>query len=47
MDEEQADCSAEDIYTVFTLIGQAEPPLRVDIESCGKKMSMEIDTGHR
>ena len=45
VEEEQADCTAEDVYTVFTLTGHAEPPLTVDVELCGKKMSMEIDTG--
>ena len=45
VEEEQADCTAEDVYTVFTLTGHAEPPLIVDVELCGKKMSMEIDTG--
>ena len=45
MEEEQAHCLDEDIYTVFTLTGHAEPPLTVDVELCGKKMLMEIDMG--
>ena len=45
VEEECGDCSAEDVYTVFTLTGHTEPPLTVDVELCGKKMSMEIDAG--
>ena len=45
MKEKQVNCSAEDVYMVFTLTGHAEPSLMVDIELCGKKMSMEIDMG--
>ena len=45
MEEEQVDCSAEDVNTVFTLTGHTEPPLIVDVELRGKKMSMEIDMG--
>ena len=47
MEEEQADCSAEDVYTVFTLTSHAESPLTVNVELCGKKLLMEIDTGCR